>query len=323
MPSAECPHQGIELDRVDFPFSHSNPTVDPKDARVFVNSLFQEIMKKDSFLSFTNQIKEVNAILKMKYASAGDIASVILKDQALSARLMQLVNSSFYGKFSNKRVTTLSEAMIILGTEEIKLAAASLKIFDFMQDPAHVRILKDRALKALQRSIVARQITMDENFREREAVQITAMIYDLGEYLVTLFAPGVALQVEMSMGEGDVSREQASRNVIGISYKDLGRLVASRWRLPPSIISAMKPVARLDILKKELSMESLQQYICSFADELCHIEADPQSPEGGREISDLAERYRSCLDIPASRAADLLKTAVQKIANHSAIFKSA
>lgn len=55
---------------------------------------------------------------------------MILKDLSLTAQVLKLVNSSIYRQFSDKGISTLSEAMIILGTDEIRELAAGLKIFE-------------------------------------------------------------------------------------------------------------------------------------------------------------------------------------------------
>ena len=70
---------------------------------------------------------------------------------------------------------------------------------------ANIKILKQKALKALQRSIIARQIAIDENIDGTEAIQISAMLYDFGEYLVALFSPDVFINIEIYADEKNVS----------------------------------------------------------------------------------------------------------------------
>jgi len=201
MTLSDSPHAGIELDRIDFSSKIGSfprhPDFDKSkiDYKAFIKTLASNIMKNGPFLSFSNQIRDVNQILTMKYSSANDIADVILKDMALTAKLLKLVNSSFYGQFSDNGISTISEAMIILGTEEIKLAAASLKIYEIMNDVANIQVLKDKAVKSLQRSIIARELAVDEKIKDAEAIQITAILYDFGEYLVALFFPEVYINI--------------------------------------------------------------------------------------------------------------------------------
>ena len=321
------PHAGIELDALDFSQLRKMPVIDPApkpkfekiDAKEFVKGIYKKILDNDSFLSFSGQINDVNRILQTKYSSAADIAKVILKDVALTTKLLKLVNSSFYGHFSNKGIPTISEAMIILGTEEIKLAAASLKLYEFMQDIATVKILKDKALKSLQRSLVARQIARDKGIDDAEAIQISAMLYDFGEYLVALFSPEVYINIELLIDEQHISREQASKSVIGVSYSTLGRFIASKWQLPDSIMLAMKPVDDCSIPKARLNREQLLQCICAFANDLCNIEVSMQGKYLGGKIVTISDEYRTCLDIPAPDSVKLLKMSWQNIRRHAAI----
>jgi len=318
---SDPPHAGIELDRIDF-FSNRPVAGESKtDYKTFIKTLSGDIMKNGSFLTFSNQIRDINHILKMKYSSANDIADVILKDMALTTKLMKLVNSSFYGQFSDKGISTISEAMIILGTEEIKLAAAGLKIYEIMNDVAKVKILKDMAIKSFQRSIIARELALEEKMENAEYIQITAMLYDFGEYLVALFSPEVYLNIELAADEKNLSREQAAKFVIGISYSQIGRFFASRWHLPQPIILAMKPVSNFNLLKNRLSTGEIQRYLCSFSNELCCIDFSMPGDIIGKKILEISEKYKTCLGITPSKSLDLLKMSSNKITKHASILK--
>jgi HD-like signal output (HDOD) protein len=323
------PHKGIELDVMDlsrlnaFCAFEGHPAAPSRkiDYKTFVKGIFQKMLEDDSFLSFSGQIRDVNKILKMKYSSAGDIAGVILKDVALTSKLLKLVNSSFYGQFSHKGIATVSEAMIILGTEEIKLAAAGLKIYELMQNMATIGILRDKTLKAMQRSLMARQIAVNEGMKGAEAIQISAMLYDFGEYLVAMFSPEVFINIELVVDKKNLSREQASKSIIGFSYSELGRYIAGKWNLPDSIVDAMKPVTRFDALKKNLTAPDLQRCICAFSNDLCNIEFSMTGEAIGKEIIKVSDRYKTCLRIPASKSVELLKMSWNKIESHASILK--
>ncbi len=329
MTDSEIPHAGIELDLIDLSKLNKHsafkneqlPKLNKSDYKTFLKQIFQKILKNESFFSSSVQIRDINKILQTKYSSASDIADVILKDVALTTKLLKLVNSSFYGQFSHKGIATVSEAMIILGTEEIKLAAASLKIYEFMQDIANITVLKNKVLNALQRSIIARQIAIDEGIKDAEAIQISAMLYDFGEYMVALFSPEVFINIEILVDENNKTREQASKSMMGISYSELGRFVASKWNLPASIIHAMIPITDFDKKKNRLTMEELQQYICAFSNDLCNIEFSMEGNDIGKRIIEISNTYKDCLEIQSSKSVDLLKMSWEKIQKHASILK--
>ncbi|SDU16750.1 HDOD domain-containing protein [Desulfobacula phenolica] len=330
MTDCATPHAGIELDVINLSKdnkqslfkSNLNSNNSKINYQAFIKYILKKMLDNTSFLSFSTQIKNVNQILKMKYSSANDIANVILKDVALTTKLLKLVNSSFYGQFSNKGITSISEAMIILGTQEIKLAAASLKIYDFMQNIATIKILKVKTLRSLQRSIIARQIALDEEIKDAEAIQISAMLYDFGEYLVALFSPEVFITIELLLDENRLTRDQASKSIIGISYGMLGRFMASKWNLPESIIHAMKPVENINCSKNDMTIEEFKRTICAFSNELCNIDFSMGDDHIRKKIMEISTNYESCLEIPASKSVELLKMSRHKITQHSSILKT-
>ncbi|CCK80042.1 HDOD domain-containing protein [Desulfobacula toluolica] len=330
MTACATPHAGIELDVIDLSKennqsvfqSNLNSSNGKINYKAFIKYILKKMLDNTSFLSFSAQIKNVNQILKMKYSSANDIANIILKDVALTIKLLKLVNSSFYGQFSHKGITSISEAMIILGTQEIKLAAASLKIYDHMQDLSNIKVLKIKTLRALQRSIIARQIALDEDLKDAEAIQISAMLYDFGEYLVALFSPEIFIKIELLVDEKHLTRDQASKSIIGISYGMLGRFMVSKWNLPESIIHSMKPVEDINVLKKDMTIEEFKRTICAFSNELCNINFSMGDSHIREKIIKISASYESRLQIPASKSVELLKMSQHKIMQHSSILKT-
>ena len=308
------PHAGIELDFIDlskadtpsFFQSHLNLSKDKIDYKAFVKDISEKVLENESFLSFSAQIRDVNNILKMKYASTKDIADVISMDGALTTQLLKLINSSFYDQSSHKSIATISEAMIILGIEEIKLAATTLKIYALIQEMANIKTLKVKTRKALQRSIIARRIAFDDGIKDAEAIQISAMLYDFGEYLVALFSPEVYIRIELCAEENHLPREQASKSIIGISYSALGRFVASKWHLPAAILQAMKPITEYTGAKVSLTIEERQRIICSFSNELCNIDLSLGRDHARKEIETITENYKNLLAYSAYSGDTLL-----------------
>jgi len=322
-----APHAGIELDAICLPALGRDTgdadtlatEADGSDHSLFVNSIFKKMMAQDSFLSFSRQVSDVNKILTMKYSSAKDIADVILKDMALTSKVLKLVNSSFYRHFSTKGISTISEAMIILGTDEIRLAAASLKIYEMMSGLANADILRDKALKGLQRSIMARQIALEGGYKDADSLQISAMIYDLGEYLVALFAPDKYIRIEVAMDEGQASLQVASKSVLGLSYSDLGRLVALKLHLPENVINTMRPVTNFNVKGEKIGEANLHRYACSFTREMCDISMDMGRDHELEQSRSIAVKYKGILNIDMSKAMELAKTSREKMAKHAAL----
>ncbi len=327
MGEAEIPHAGIELDTVCLTSLSGNVVgkdpldipSDPSDYRVFVNSILKKMKTHETFISFSRQINDVNKILNMKYSSANDIAQVILKDLALTLKMLKLVNSSFYRNFASKGISTIPEAMIILGTDEIRLAAASLKIYETLKDLANTKLLAKKALKGLQRGLMAKQIALEGGYNDPDALQVSAMIYDLGEYLVALFAQDKYIMIEVARDDGQVSLQKAAKSIIGLSYNSLGRIAAMKLHLPENILHAMKQVTNFDVKPQELSNGDRSRYVCSFTRELGNIPMNDGKTKVDRKAGLIADKYKKALNIDKVKAVELVNTSREKIVRHAAL----
>ena len=317
---------GIDLDVIcinelvnrDQPSSGSPIRSDPDNHSVFVNGMFKKMKGREAFLSFSRQISDVNEILTLAYSSAEDIARVILRDLALTSQVLRLVNSSFYRHFSRKGISTISEAMIILGTDEIRGLAASLKVYEMMKDLASSRLLKDKTLKGLQRSIMARHISEERSATGGDALPVSAMIYDLGEYLVALFDAQRYVEIDMMADRQGLTRAEASTAVLGISYSDLGRVLAVKLNLPEAIVRSIHPMDHASLKEKALSPGEEARCLCALVYELCEIPMD----EGATSAAaDVIEKYGAALDIDLRQALSLMEISHKKMMGHAELLK--
>ena len=326
-------HTGFDLDLLDLSELIGNPekgreeqdtrnkTDEPGQNRRFVELIMRRIKGSDIFLSFARRIKEINKILSMKYSSAKDIADIIATDPKLSSKLLSLVNSSFYGRFSDKRVTTISEAMIIMGTEEIQFATVNLKLLELLQEISTNKILKKKTVEGLLRSVFANEMAKVLGFKKKEGIQLAAMLYDLGEYAVILFYPERYMETEIIREKSGKDRNDSSKELFGISYSDLGRLICKQLGVPPQIIRLMAPVKTPDprIPDKYYNLE-IKRCICSFANETCQADAAWSGKKREEAVKAVMKRYEQLFDPGFRKVDETLSSSRQKILNNAGIF---
>lgn len=325
-------HRGFDLDVLDLSELIGTPEnreekepraedPGPERDRRFVKLIMKRIKGSDLFLSFARRIREINKILSMKYSSAKDIADIIATDSKLSSKLLSLVNSSFYGRFSDKRVATISEAMIIMGTEEIQFAAVNLKLLELLQEISTNRILKKKTVEGLLRSMFANETAKILGFKKKEGIQLAAMLYDLGEYAVILFYPERYMETEIIREKSDRDRNQSSKELFGISYSDLGRLICKQLGVPPQIIRLMSPVKTPDpgIPEKHYNLE-IKRCICSFANETCRADANHRGKDREEAVKAVMKRYKPIFDPGFQKVDKTLRSSRQKILSNAGIF---
>jgi HD-like signal output (HDOD) protein len=95
--------------------------------------LLERISRNSDFPTFSKYITELNRKIssQAKYSSASDLSNTILKDYALTSKLLKSVNSAYYSTTGGK-ISTVTRAVVLLGYEKVRLATTNLLLFDLM-----------------------------------------------------------------------------------------------------------------------------------------------------------------------------------------------
>jgi serine/threonine protein kinase len=158
------------------------------DTQGILNFLLRRMRYKSDFPAFSKSVMEINEKTTEKgYTSARDLANVILKDYSLTNKLLKLVNSSFYGGLG-KGVTSISQAVVILGVEQVRLTAAATMLFTQMREKSAMKELRDSMVKSFMSGIVAMDLANEVKVRKMEMGFLCAMFQNLGKNL-TIYYP--------------------------------------------------------------------------------------------------------------------------------------
>ncbi|MBF0302390.1 MAG: HDOD domain-containing protein [Desulfamplus sp.] len=279
-------------------------------------------MKSGKFLhTFTAQVEEINRVIKMKYASTRDIASVILKDVALASRVLSIVNSCYYGQFSQKGISSIPEAMVILGTEEVQQAAATLLLFEFMRDISKSEMLKEKSLASLMRGMMAKELAQGAKYKAPDEFQLVAMLYDIGEQIILFCDPEAYQKIRRISEQKQVDMEAVSRKFIGASFSQIGSGITAGWGFPQTIVDCIKPFKEFNMNPSSLTSQNLKRLVASFTNELANIDWRISESMRKRKLEDIIKRYGHFLDVGMAAADGLLSNALEKVENHAKVLK--
>lgn len=177
-------------------------------------------------------------LVESPMSSAHEIGEVIGSDPNLSARLLKLVNSSFYN-FSG-RIDTLSRAIAIVGTRELYSLAISVSaIRAFSKIPAKLINMDTFWRHSLFCGIIARYLGKRCGILHPERLFVAGLLHDIGELVLFARAPEMSRDL-MLMVEGDENTfAHAQREQFGFNHADLGGIMATLWQLPDTLVEAI------------------------------------------------------------------------------------
>ncbi|MET0066162.1 MAG: HDOD domain-containing protein [Candidatus Thiodiazotropha sp.] len=192
--------------------------------------------------------------------SLKDLAEAINQDPGLSAKVLGLANSAYFGQ--SQPVLSVEDAIIrVLGLNMVKSLAFSIAVsgvFDISRCPGFD--LRAYWLDALSLAVLSRQVGMAIEIDQRpnlDAVYLAGLLSNIGVLvLVHSFPDAYAEVLAKFRGESQKSLEQLQVECIGLDQHAAGALLAERWHLPRIIIQVIeqtgKPLPEQD---GELPME--------------------------------------------------------------------
>jgi HD-like signal output (HDOD) protein len=206
---------------------------------------FDAIEKKVQSSPVIASLKSVNdALTKLTLQNTStvtDIAGVIAKDVSLTARLLRLVNSVFSGL--SAKVTSLEEAIFLLGLRKIRQMAMTTRVLEEMDAFAEEGIEEsttDYWRHSLAMAIMSCEVlTMTNGVRDDDQYYITGLLGDAGK-LVMLHSFPVEFRASLNFEETTPRKHlERQRKEFGFTYADLGALYLESNNLSPDVVESV------------------------------------------------------------------------------------
>lgn len=167
-------------------------------------------------------------------SSFSDISRVVNLDTALSARLLKIVNSSFYGFPSN--IETITHAVSVIGTEQLHdLALATTILANFKGLPDKIINMNLFWRHSLGVAIIARNLAIHCREANPERFYLAGMLHDIGRLIILENLPKESKEVMNRLNEIGGIMWQIEREVIGFDHGEVGAALARHWDLPLSL----------------------------------------------------------------------------------------
>jgi two-component system cell cycle response regulator len=206
---------------------------------------------------------------KDETVSLGDLAKILETDPGISARVLQIVNSAFYG--IGRQITKLSEAVTLLGLDEIKKIALGMTVFEKMFKSGRAKQF-DRLLfwrHSLSVAVLSLEIAKKTGYPDPEEAYIAGLLHDVGKVFLDINGKrdyGSFIQELSSSTELIIEQE---RSTLGLGHDDIGAFFCSLWKLPEKLIMAVKyhhqPFDQMDFTREDkllISIVSLANFLC-------------------------------------------------------------
>ncbi len=299
------------------------PSIEPPSVTAeapVLDFLLRRMRHRSDFPALSEAIVRIQRLTASENESVASLSNEILKDVALTQKLLRLVNTAAYRHAGGGTISTVSRAVALIGFAGIRNLALSLVLLERMENKGHAQRLKEDFLRSLMAASLARELCL--NPREAEEAFLCALFHHLGRSLTEFYFPEEAEAVRRFVRPADedqpaLSEAAASAQVLGMSYEALGLGVARVWGLPEDLQHGMRrPSGEAPPRLVEHGGER-QRWLARAANDMADLILATPPEQAHAKVRALAQRHARALGVSAEAFDNAADAARQRLAQMS------
>lgn len=194
-----------------------------------IRTLRSSLENIDKLPTIPPVLKKLLDIIEDPRTSLGEIGNFISKDPALTSAVLKAINSPVYG-FPG-RISTTSQALILLGLNFVKGLLLSIAVFEIMR-----KIMAGLREHSVGCAITARIISRKKSVDCFEEVAVAALLHDIGKVVLGLKFSAEYKNVIRETAEKETFIFASEENHFGVDHAVVGSWLLEKWQFPPGLI---------------------------------------------------------------------------------------
>jgi HD-like signal output (HDOD) protein/CheY-like chemotaxis protein len=206
---------------------------------VLLDPALQQIVSQlPSVPSLPTLYVQITEALQQEDGTLAEVARIISQDMGMCAKMLQLVNSAFFGLPC--RVSSPAKAVSLLGLDNVKALVLSIGVFSQL-DPGMACDMSSLWEHSFQTALYAKAISTAQGMDSRTADSAftAGLLHDIGKLVLACSMPDkyqqVLLQVEARGGD----TSSLEREIFGCTHGQIGAYLMGLWGLPDMIVETV------------------------------------------------------------------------------------
>jgi serine/threonine protein kinase len=282
--------------------------------------LLRRMRHKSDFPALSEAISTINRLAASDQESVSSLSNTILKDVALTNKLMRLVNSAFYKQAGGGTISTISRAVMILGFGTVRSIATSLILMEHLQNKGQATQLREEFVRAIMSGILARDMAKKGMAKDFEEAFICSMFHNLGRMLACFYFPDESIEIRKQLAQSDGSEAAASARVLGISYEELGIGVARSWGFPDSMVGSMRRLPD-GAVKKSANPNERLRVLAGLSDQLCAVFEQVPAEKQKNELQKISRRFGDSIPLDLEQLEQTVKHSLEEVVSYTAAIR--
>jgi putative nucleotidyltransferase with HDIG domain len=244
-------------------------------------TLEQLIRHVQDIPSMPSSAMRVVSIADNPNSSTRDMIEAVETDLGFTSRVLRIANSAYYGL--SRRVGTVGEAVLVVGMQALRdLAIASASAGTLLMDTsgyamARGTLWRHSTAVAVNARLIAQRV---QNVDPAEAFT-AGLLHDIGKVVLHEYVAQQMMAILSLVQLDQMPFVDAEKYVLGFDHAETGGHIATKWRLPPALSSAIAQHHRRDLVANECSLAT----VVHVADAISSAEGFYAAlPDGGSRL---------------------------------------
>ncbi len=209
---------------------------------------------------------QIMALAEESDSALSEIADLILNDPAITANLLKICNSAYFGL--NRKVESVRDAIGFVGLDQIvQLVMLNSVSQNLKKQPqgyglGEGELWRHAVSSAHVAKILAGKFGISQH---KHLIYTAALLKDIGKLILGRFVAFSFEEINILVNSKGFSFNEAEKKVIGMNHEELGAMVGQKWRFSDKLIY----IIRHHHLSNESAREDLETSLVYLADIIC------------------------------------------------------
>ncbi len=232
------------------------------------------LMETNALISLPEVCLKLREVIANTAHSRNDIADIIIHDPALTARILKIANSAYYGL--SQSVRDISHALSILGERELNNLVIVTSIVKTMKSVASALDINSFWRSSIFTAVMAKNLAKhvgcnDENVEE---FFISGLLLNIGKLLLYYCEPELLKVVQDEMRESGRLDYEVEKEMLGFDHANVGAAMAKAWNFPPQF--SVRISSHHQNFSKESSTEESIMFSAAYLSDQLHFKFPSQ-----------------------------------------------
>ena len=196
-------------------------------------------------------------------SSVQQLADVLLRDAALTSKVLRIGNSVYYNP-SQEPIRTISRAIVLIGFDNVRQIGLSVSLIDGLLARSSREQLAELLAQSFHAAVQARNIAGYVLSRSDEEVFIAALLHNVGELAFWGCAGETADELASALAQPGVNADDVVMDLLGTSFRQMSLALVKSWSLGDTVSLALQassqhdPAVKAVMLGAKISQAALE-----------------------------------------------------------------